>query len=171
MLLAFLDNPTQKPDAACLSDMSKTAFTAPLKASDFKLKPLTEAQLGFSSVIPEGWQQMSAGMYSPSGKTSDQTFLMLQAAPVAPDTFLNFLKQQLSQANYTIEFAPAGTRTANGIDWTLYSAQADVGGIDVALSQKNGTTYLILLSGPLNDRKALVEGVFLPAIDALQPTR
>jgi pimeloyl-ACP methyl ester carboxylesterase len=168
MAIAFFDNPAQKPDDACLSAMAQVPFTTPVKPSDFKLKPLNEAQLGFSSVVPENWVQIQPGAYSPTGKLTDQTAIIIQAAPVAPDMFLNFMKQQLSQANLKIEFEQAGTRSANGIDWTLYKSQADVSGVDLALGQKNGVTYLVMLQSPLNDRKALVEGVFLPAIDALK---
>jgi hypothetical protein len=45
----------------------------------------------------------------------------------------------------------------------------DTAGVDLALGQKGNMTYLVMLQSPLNDRKALVDGVFLPAIDALQP--
>ncbi len=168
MAVAFFDDPTQKPDDSCLSAMAQIPFTAPVKSSDFKLKPLNEAQLGFSSVVPENWVQLQPGAYSPNGKLSDQSAIIIQAAPVAPDMFLNFMKQQLSQANIKIEFEQAGTRSANGLDWTLYKTQADVSGVDLALAQKNSVTYLVMLQSPLDDRKALVEGVFLPAIDALK---
>lgn len=169
MAIAFFDNPAQKPDDACLSDMAKVPFVVPVKASDFKLKPFSEAQLGLSSVIPENWVKIQPGIYSPSGKVTDQTAIIVQVAPVAPDMFLNLVQQQLSQANFKMEFEHAGTRTANGIEWTLYKTQADISGIDLALGQRNNVTYLVMMQSPLNDRKALVEGVFLPAIDALKP--
>ena len=169
MAIAFFDNPAQKPDDACLSGMAKVPFVVPVKASDFKLKPFSESQLGLSSVIPENWVKIQPGAYSPSGKLTDQTAIIMQAAPVAPDLLLNIMQQQLSQANYKIEFESAGTRSANGIDWTLYTTQADVSGLDLALGQKGGVTYLVMMQSPLNDRKAFVDGVFLPAINALKP--
>jgi hypothetical protein len=169
MAIAFFDNPTQKPDDACISEMAKVPFAAPLKASDFKLKPFSESQLGLSGVTPENWIKIQPGAYSPSGKLTDPTAVLMMAAPVAPDMLLNLMQQNLSQANVKIEFGQAGTRTANGIEWTLYKTQLDTAGIDLALGQGNNTTYLIMLQSPLNDRQALVEGVFLPAIDALKP--
>jgi hypothetical protein len=169
MAIAFFDNPAQKPDDACLSEMARVPFVVPVKASDFKLKPFSEAQLGLSSVIPENWAKIQPGVYSPNGKVTDQTAIIVQAAPVAPDMFLNLMQQQLSQANFKVEFEKAGTRAANGIEWTLYKTQADISGIDLALGQKNNVTYMVMMQSPLNDRQALVEGVFLPAIDALKP--
>jgi pimeloyl-ACP methyl ester carboxylesterase len=169
MAIAFFNNPAQKPDDACLSEMAKTSFVVPMKASDFTLKPFSEAQLGISSVIPEGWKQVQAGMYSPSGKMIDSTAMLIMAAPVTPDMLLNLMQQSLSQANVKIEFEQAGTRTAHDIEWTLYQTNMDTAGVDLALGQKGNMTYLVMLQSPLNDRKALVDGVFLPAIDALQP--
>jgi pimeloyl-ACP methyl ester carboxylesterase len=169
MALAFFDNPTQKPDDACLSEMAKVPFAAPLKASDFKLQPFSETQLGLSSVVPENWIKIQPGAYSPSGKLTDPTAMLMMAAPAAPDMLLNLMQQNLSQANVKIEFEKAGTRSANGIEWTLYKTQLDIASVDLALGQGNNTTYLIMLQSPLNDRQALVEGVFLPAIDALKP--
>jgi pimeloyl-ACP methyl ester carboxylesterase len=171
MVTAFIDNPTQKPDAACFADMAQMKFAAPVNAADFKLKPFTATQYGLSSVAPENWKQVQAGVYSPSGKVTDPTALIMMAAPIAPEMFLNLMQQQLSQSNYKIEFSPAGTRTANGIEWTLYQTNADTSSIDLALGQKAGTTYLIMMQSPLNDRKALMEGVFVPAVDALQSTK
>jgi hypothetical protein len=95
--------------------------------------------------------------------------MLMMAAPVAPDMFLNLMQQGLSQANVKIEFEQAGTRTAHGIEWTLYQTNLDTAGVDLALGQKSNMTYLVMLQSPLNDRKALVDGVFLPAIDALKP--
>ncbi len=171
MVIAFFDNPAQKPDDTCLSEMAKVPFVTPVKASDFKLKSFSESQLGLSSVIPENWAKIQTGLYSPNGKVTDQTALLVLAAPLAPDAFLSAMQQQLSQANIKIEFQPAGTRSANGIDWALYKTQADISGLDLALGESNGITYLIMLQSPLNDRQALIEGVFLPAIDALKPAR
>ncbi len=169
MAIAFFDNPAQKPDDACLSDMAKVAFIAPLKASDFKLQAFSGT--GFSSVAPDNWVQIQPGIYSPSGKVTDQTAIIMQAAPVPPEMFLNLLKQQISQANIQIEFEQTGTRTANGIEWQMYTTQADISGIDLALGEKDNVTYLVMMQSPLNDRQALIDGVFLPAVDALKPTK
>ncbi len=171
MVAAFFDNPAQQPTGACLTDMAQMTFAAPVKAADFKPVPFTESQYGFSSVAPDSWKKVQAGVYSPSGKVTDPTALMMLAAPLAPDMFLNLMEQQLSQANYQIKFEQVGTRSANGIEWTLYQTQADTSSIDLALGQQGSATYLVMMQSPLNDRKALLEGVFMPAIDALKSTK
>ncbi len=177
LLLAFFDDPTKKPDDACLAQLAQTPFTAPLKAEDLKLAPFTEnvntgvSQISISGVRPEGWKPISQSAYSPNGKITDQTAIVLQAAPVPSDTVLNVLKSQLSTANLTIDFAETGKRSANGIEWTLYTANAMTSSIDLALGTQGNLTYILLMQSPLNDRDVLYQAVFVPSIDALQQTQ
>jgi pimeloyl-ACP methyl ester carboxylesterase len=168
LVVAFFDNPAQKPEAACLAEMAQMKFAVSMKVADFKLKPFSEPQLGISSVMPEDWKQIQSGLYSPSGKMTDLTILIVLAAPVAPENFLSLMQQQLSQADLKIEFEPTGTRTANGLAWTLYKSQADISGIDLAIAKGGTLTYLVLLQSPLSDRDVLYTAVFLPAVDALK---
>jgi pimeloyl-ACP methyl ester carboxylesterase len=177
MVLAFLDNPAQQPDSACLNDMAQGKFEKPLNAADFKLKPLAlEISTGLGSlkidtVMPEGWQELAPGAYSPNGKMTDQTALLIQAAPIDPDTLLNLFKNQLKSADFNVEFEQTGTRSANGIDWTIYSGEALIAAVDIALGEKDGMTYLILMQTPLSDRAVLREAVLWPVIDALKPAK
>ena len=168
MVLAFFDNPGQKPDAACLNEMTKTTFAVPLQAADIKLVPFSETSMKIGGVVPEGWKRVSVGAYTPGGKLTDQTALLQQAAPVAPDMLLNLLESQLAQSDVKVKFEQTGSRSANGLDWKLYSAKAAISGIDLALGQKDATTYLVLLQSPLSDRAVLYQAVFLAAIDNLK---
>ena len=174
MLLAFLADPAKKPDDACLAELAQTAFTTPLKAEDFKLMPVTESvntglgQIKVSSVLPEGWKQISQGAYSPNGKITDQTAVVLQVVPVPPETVLNLLKSQLKASDLNVDFAETGKRSINGIEWTLYTANALTASVDLALGTQGDMTYLLLMQSPLNDRAVLYEAVFMPAVEALQ---
>ena len=174
LLLAFLADPAKKPDDACLAELAQTAFTTPLKAEDFKLMPVTESvntglgQIKVSSVLPEGWKQISQGAYSPNGKITDQTAVVLQVVPVPPETVLNLLKSQLKASDLNVDFAETGKRSINGIEWTLYTANALTASVDLALGTQGDMTYLLLMQSPLNDRAVLYEAVFLPAVEALQ---
>ena len=175
MVLAFLDDPTQQPDSACLSDMARGKFEKPLNAADFKLNPLTlEINTGLGSlkidtVIPEGWKELAPGAYSPNGKITDQTAIVIQAAPIDPVTLLNLFKTQLKSSGFNVEFEQAGTRAANGIEWTIYSGEALISAVDIAVGVQDKMTYLILMQTPLSDRAVLREAVLWPVIDALKP--
>jgi hypothetical protein len=177
MVTAFLDDPGQEPSSSCLAEMAQAKFEKPLSVADFKMEPVvitTNTGLGqqqIKTVIPEAWKEVAPGAYSPNGKITDQTVIMLQAAPIDPDTLLNLLKNQLKSSDFNVEFEQIGTRAANGIDWTIYSGEALIAAVDIALGEKDGMTYLILMQVPLSDRTVLREAVLLPVIDALQPEK
>ena len=171
IVLAFLDNPTQQPDTACLAALKDGKFAVPLKAADFKLIPFTNQQMGFSSVIPDGWKEISGGAYSPSGKVTDSTAVLMQAAPVPAETLVGLFESQLASSDIKAKFEKSGTRSANGIDWDLYSTAISIAEVDLAVGERDGMTYLVLLQAPKNDHAVLYEAVFLPAIDTLQPTK
>jgi pimeloyl-ACP methyl ester carboxylesterase len=177
LVLAFLDNPAQKPNDACLSEMAKAAFEPPLTVASFKLKPVTLAintglsTLNLDALLPENWKEVAPGAYSPNGKMTDQTMIVMQAAPIDPDTLLNLFTSQLKSTGFDVKFEQIDTRTANGIDWTIYSGEALISAVDLALGQKGDMTYLILMQVPLSDRAVLREAVLQPAIDALKPAK
>lgn len=172
ILLAFLDDPTAKPTSTCPADkMAKAEFAIPLKAADLKLVPFTEDQLGLSSVRPDSWQKIGPGTFTPSGEVTDQTALLIQAGPIKPDMFINLMKTQIEQAGIKVDFQKAGTRSANGLDWTLYSTTVSIAAIDMAVAEGKDVTYFVLLQSPPGDRDALYQGAFLPAVDALKSTK
>ena len=114
ILLAFLDNPTQKPDSACLTEQAKGTFAVPLKAEDFKLVPFTEAQMNLSGVVPDSWKKLSAGAYSLNGKMTDSTALVHMAAPLPAESLIGLLESQFASTDYKVKFEKTGTRSANG---------------------------------------------------------
>jgi pimeloyl-ACP methyl ester carboxylesterase len=169
ILLAFLDNPTQQPDTACLAGLKEGKFAVPLKVGDFKLAPFTEKQMGFSGVVPDGWKSISAGAYSPNGKMTDTTALMQQAAPIPPETLVQLLESQFASSEIKAKFEKTASRSANGIDWDIYSTSISIADVDLAVGSLDNMTYFILLQAPKNDHAVLYEAVFLPAIDAFKP--
>jgi pimeloyl-ACP methyl ester carboxylesterase len=172
MLLAFFDDPTVKPDAACIDEtMLKTTFAVPLKPEDIKLTTFTESQLGISGVVPDNWKKVSVGTYTPSGQLTDQTALLQQAGPIQPSMFLNLMKSQLEQSGIQTDFVETGTREANGLTWTLYAATVTIAGVDIAIAEGDNITYFVLMQSPIGDRDVLYNAVFLPAVDALKSTK
>lgn len=172
IMLAFLDNPSAKPDAACIDEtMLKTSFAIPLKPEDIKLTAFTEPQLGISGVAPADWKKVSLGTYTPSGQLTDQSALLQQAGPIQPSMFLNLMKNQLAQSGIKTDFVETGTREANGFTWKLYAATVSIAGVDIAIAEADKITYFVLLQSPITDRDVLYNAVFLPAVDALKSTK
>ena len=169
ILLAFLDNPGQQPDTACLAGLKTGKFDVPLTTADIKLAPFTDQQMGFSGVVPDGWKKISAGVYSPNGKMTDSTAIVQQAAPLPAETLVKLLESQFASNEIKAEFEKTATRSANGIDWDIYSTSISIADVDLAVGAQGNMTYIILLQAPKNDHAVWYEAVFLPAVDALQP--
>jgi hypothetical protein len=159
--MAFLNSPTAEPDAGCIKEMQEPAFDVPIGA--VKLKPFENQQFGIKGVVPDGWKESTPGVYQ--GSTS--IALLEQALPVPRDSLLQLLASQ-----FKLDKAPpsSGTRKANGLAWSLYEFTIQGQPIDLALAEKDRTTYLVLLVSDASEHQTLYDQVFLPVIDAYTPT-
>lgn len=132
------------------------------------LQPFQSADETFSSVVPEGWEDLGNGLFSPGG-TSD-VVLAQQSAPLSPDALLTALMPQL-----LLTEAPESTGTHQGaaLEWTLYQVDVKIGDttliVDLGLASQQNTSYLVLLQASEDEATALRESVFVPALDALAP--
>jgi len=172
IVLAFFDDPTAKPDDSCIApEMGTLTFVPPANAVQIDLVPFTESSMGFSSVRPDGWPSVGPGAYTPTGSLTDQTALVQQAAPVAPDMVLRLMESQFEQAGAKAKFEQVGTRQANGLDWILYRADISIIGVDMAVAESGGTTYLVLMQSLIDERDSLTDVLFLPVVDALKPAQ
>lgn len=133
---------------------------------EITLVPFTSETFGIAGVIPEGWSEASPGLYARGDSASDVAVLLLQAAPTSAEELLTTLAGQLG-----LQASPdsTGERRANDISWKLYFV--DVQGItrDIALAEIEGTALVVILRCEADERDALYESVFLPAVDALLP--
>jgi pimeloyl-ACP methyl ester carboxylesterase len=130
------------------------------------LEPHEDPAYGLSSVIPSGWQRVGPGLYTRGQGASDPTVLALQSAPVDPDALWASL---LPQFGLTETPEPLDTRETDVLTWTLYEFDTTGSVADAAIANADGTSYLVLLVSPTDERDALREAVFLPAVDALVP--
>ena len=159
--LAFLDDPTTEPDGLCVADMSCPAFIV----LDITLAPFTNEILGISGVVPEGWIELSPGVYARS--RLGLAVILQQAAPgMGADTLLHLLTTQLSLSEVP---KSTGSREANDLNWSLYEAEVKGLLFDVAIAESDGTSYLILLQSTASERDFYYAEVYLPAVDALTP--
>lgn len=134
------------------------------------LQPMEDPLFGVMTVVPEGWVSLGQGIHARRPGASDLVLLAVQSAQVPMDSIWPALQQQLRLTEVP---EPTGTRTTPTFEWTLYQVdvEAPMGTlrVDLASAAKDGTTYLVLLQGPVEGSATLREAVFLPAVDALQP--
>jgi len=170
LVLAFFEDPASRPDASCIAaDMEDMAYARALDRLEIGLVSFESDLMGFSGAVPGGWREVAPGAYTPSGSLFDQRAILLQALPVSAEMFLGLMTEQLQGAGAEVEFEEIGSRSANGLDWTLYSAEESISAIDLALAERDGKTYVVLMQSVIDERDVLYDRLFLPVIDALTP--
>jgi len=167
MMLAFLDDPTTAPDAACIAEMEVAPFVVPVQAADIELEPYTNKELGIRSVVPAGWTEARPGLFARASSALDVAVLQ-----VAVEREMNAKELLDAMAKgYGLAKSPesTGERQANHLTWSLYALKVQGVPRDLALAESEGLTLIVLLRSAANERDALYEAVFLPAMDAMAP--
>ena len=161
---AFLKDPTTKPDSSCIADMKEPAFTvAAATTASVEFETFTNA--GYSAVKPKDWKEAAPGTYARSSNPLDVAAISYQALPGGNvDLVLPILSAQ-----FGVKSGTATTREANGLTWRLLAGELQGIPVDLAITDSNGKVYMILVLANAEDRDALYEALFIPAIDAFKP--
>lgn len=131
------------------------------------LEPLTSEQFGFSGLVPQGWPEVSPGVYSGGG----MIVLVQQSAPMPITQLQSLLLGQLGLQQFP---ESVGKRVTAALDWDLYEVRIELPtgstvAVDLALAQVGNVSYVVLLQADAGDAPALYEALFLPVVDALTP--
>jgi len=159
--LTFYDDPYSEPDRTCLANIEPLNYVI----LDVNLVPFTNTLFGIKGVIPEGWSEISPGVYARTGLGI--TALGQQAIPgMEMDTILDLLT-----SSFGIDEEPekASGRNANGLEWTIYRGEILGMVINIALAEGEGLTYFILLTCVPDDHEYYYDNLLIPAIDAFTP--
>ena len=166
MLIAFFNDPTTALDDACVAEMG-VQFSVPSgEVEAIELEPFTSEAMGITGLKPVGWTEASPGVFARGSSGLDVATLIEQAAPGSTQDWLEVLAAQLGLDDLP---ESTGEREANGLTWTLYTVEVQGLSVDIALAESDGLVLIILLQSSMDERDALYEAAFLPAIDALVP--
>lgn len=166
--LDFLEEPESELDTSCIAQMGGPSFVLPGEPEAVTLAPFTEEVLGtaYSGVAPEGWEAQGNGAYARLQSALDQTLLLQQVvAGGDAELFLALLLDQLG-----LEEAPASSEEyvdARRRVWTLYELDVQGTPTDLALTDADGVTYIVMLFSRADERAFYVEEVFRPALEAI----
>jgi pimeloyl-ACP methyl ester carboxylesterase len=163
--LAFLDDPEASPDGACLLTAPPVDFIIP--GEELTVVPFTNEDLGFSSVVPEGWDESNQSaigvtvlVYSRGADTA-LTFLVLG---LPADTFAQSLALQAGG-----ELPEPQIVETDNATWEVYQLEFMGQSTSVALAEIDGLTYIVQLIASANEIEDLTEQALIPAIEALEP--
>ena len=169
IVLAFLSDPTAPVDSSCMATMEPLAFTVPYVMTSIELVPYENSALGVSGVAPAGWDELEAGLLSPTSNTP----------PGLAYRVLDNLDEYLGRTifgyyGYTDLPEPINTVEANGRSWNVYKIEDPSGAAYpyFAISDNgDGSGVVIAVLGrDDNERAILFEQLFYQAIDALELT-
>ncbi|MGD8473269.1 MAG: alpha/beta hydrolase [Anaerolineae bacterium] len=165
-MIAFFDDPTTLLDASCMAEMEAEFVVPSGEATPVEMEPFTNESMGITGLAPVGWTEAAPGVYTRANSALDVTTLIEQAAPgTASDLLAGLL------ARMGAEDAQVGMEEyeADGLSWALFSLEVQTVAVDIALTESGDQVLLILLQSTPDEREALVESVYMPAIDALKP--
>ena len=164
MMLAFLNDPTQAPDASCLEEMPGLAFRFPM--AEVALEPFTDEQRGFSGLVPMGWQEQAPANLVRDSSAISTAYFVLEAQPVSADELFGALAGNLG---LDPQPEPTGSAEIGSFTWDLYAFQVQGLPVDLALAEDGDRAYFVLLLSPSDERETLYEQLFLPAVEAMAP--
>lgn len=169
VIVAFLDDPTEAPDAACLEAeelrfVGSVAETPELEEASYVVEPWGTR---ITTLRPESWIVGSLG----GDQYRQQSFLdQTQLFQLAGDSSLGLSLDVFVGQQWSIELSPAPLDGFEviGEGWTRRTGAADEVAVEWFESEVSpGTTaYVILVSSP-SEQEALVEQVLIPALRAI----
>ncbi len=133
-----------------------------------ELVPLAIDDLGISGLVPSGWNELEPGVYARSNPEVDPTVIFQLSTPgeSAESLALSVL------ANFGVSELPAeplDSYESATLAWSLYQLESPMAPMALALAETDSAAYLVLMATPGEEMDALVETVFIPAVDALTP--
>ena len=137
------------------------------ETADVDRRPIEDPLFGVSSVVPEDWQDLGSGTYGRGTPPDDLAVIAIQSAPATMDRLWPSLLPQ-----FALDEVPevTGELGSDRFDWTLYRFDVGLGdvvlAVELALTEDDGATHLVLLQSEPADFDVLREQVLLPAIDA-----
>jgi hypothetical protein len=123
---------------------------------------------GITVDIPDGWMYTSDGFFARASSAFDVTQV---GAFHTNFSSASELKDYFSMSAYGyrgLDSAPleAGTHTASGRIWMLYTATSDDRPVDIAIADLGDTSLVIMMFSHADEHEPLYQTVFLPMIDS-----
>jgi hypothetical protein len=149
-----------------MTTLEETVFTTTTATTvSIEFETFSSDSGGYTAVKPEGWTEAAPGTYARGANPLDAAAISYQVIPGGNvDLVLPILSAQ-----FGIKSDEASeTREANGLKWRLLAGELQDIPVNLALTDSNGKIYMILMLGNAEDKDALYEALFIPAIDAFK---
>jgi hypothetical protein len=136
-------------------------------AASITLVPVTDPEIGFTAVAPEGWAPIGPGIYVASDGATNIRISV--ATPPIEDIAAALRPVGVAD----LESALIEEYTANGRTWSIYGTATSNSGVpfyrQIAIASDEDATYSLILASLPFMADALRESVIKPTIDAFEP--
>ncbi|MFP4324144.1 MAG: alpha/beta fold hydrolase [Anaerolineales bacterium] len=168
IMSSFLNDPTTEPDTACIDDVEGLVYLLPQSGEDFPLTDYSGA--GFTTRVPEAWQEVNPGVFGREPDLSDNTVLLVQTQP--GEDIASVAETFVGNFGLTLPEEPTATFSNDaGLGFTYWEFDPGIGlGLGVWAAQQDGTVYLVLGQSTPAEYPTLREFVFQPVVQNLSPT-
>jgi pimeloyl-ACP methyl ester carboxylesterase len=171
IMMDFLDDPATAPDSTCLQAQAFDFFLPYSGDEPVELVAMSDALLRVEGVAPAGWKkEILHPSYSREAYLFDPTLVHFDSFPGPKTVVLAVLAENFADNGFDETPRNIGSRSANGLSWTVYQSKFNGEPVLVALGQVSSSQTLALImvvSAP--ERDAFYDGLFLPMLDAFVP--
>lgn len=151
LIANFLNAPSVELDTQCVKNAPPFEFST----TTLTLVPFTNVEARVGGVRPIGWVQAAPGIFADDVSVAALAYDVRESiSPVAVERRLQELNARRT-----------ATRSAGGVEWTLYEGRLGDALYDLAISA-DGLHEIALVTGDQAQREALAQSVFIPAIDS-----
>jgi hypothetical protein len=163
----FVHDPTQAPDATCISEMPGVVFDIPGEESELVLEPFVDEERGFSGLVPTGWEELAPANLARKHTALDPTYFVLEASDSSSKDLFAALAGQLGLDPAP---EPIATTELGSFLWDLYSFDRPGGNVaDLAIAGDGEKAYFVYLVTEPIERDDLYGRLFIPAVEAMAP--
>jgi pimeloyl-ACP methyl ester carboxylesterase len=154
----FMNDPSQALDTSCVP--TETVFAMP-GTGELTFTEATLDELGVQVLLPDGWQESDAGVYT---NPLDGSILVVIALPVENiDEAVDAFEAAAGLPNLDkLGDVPVGERT-----WAIYQAIDGETGTMLAAISHNGSTYFLGLQTAASQLEALTDSILRPMAESL----
>ena len=161
---AFFKDPTAAPEADCSANLTGVTFDLPSKTVALKLIPYSDAKRGFSGLIPDGWKNLQESNMMRANTALDPAYFVLEAQPGrAVDLFENLMGQLKQEPRP----GPVKIAKLGNFAWDLYAFDRRGNPVDLAIAEDDRKAYFVYMMSPPDERDALYDQLFVPAVKAM----
>ncbi len=164
--LDFLANPLVEPDRSCLNSIRPVEFLVPYTGEP-PIELESKRVSGVTVNVPSGWFRTDDDFFVRGNSAFDITQVTAFRANVSVQELVDYFSSGLNGYR-GFDSAPqaAGTRSANGYLWTLYTSSSNGRPADIAAANDGPQSLMIVMFSHADEHEALYNTLFLPMIDS-----